>query len=100
LVLSHRSRACQVALLLALAINDHGELLVWCLLDTEQVFKLCGTYSWQHLGTPEWKVSFGQLLTDRDEEEGMIVVVDGAGDDEVIMDLSIEKNLEIGCLRS
>jgi hypothetical protein len=43
-------------------------------------------------------VSFSLIGTRR--REGMIVVVDGAGDDEVIMDLSIEKNLEIGCLRS
>jgi hypothetical protein len=56
-----------VALLLALAIDHHGELLVW---TEEQVFKLRCMYGRQHLCTRERKVSFDQLLTDRGDEEG------------------------------
>jgi hypothetical protein len=93
LVPSHPSRVCRVALLLSLAIDHHGELLVWRLLDAEeQVFKLCGTYGRQHLGTQERKVSFGQLLADRGGKEGGNCA-SGGGYSE------LQKKLEIGCLR-
>jgi hypothetical protein len=64
--------------------------------SSSYVARIAGS-TWALLSGKFLLVSFSLIGMRR---EGMIVVVDGAGDDEVIMDLSIEKNLEIGCLRS
>jgi hypothetical protein len=71
LVPSNPRGAGQVPLLDNLLIDHRGDLLLWQCVDAgQQVFKLRGMNHRQHLGTPQWLVGFGQLLANRNGENG------------------------------
>jgi hypothetical protein len=70
LVPGHLGSVGRIPLLHGFVVDHDGDLFPRCLLDAKKVFKLHGFDGWQHLGTSEWVIGFGQLLANGNGKNG------------------------------